>query len=79
MFAAIVGLLNDKLIAAGKSPMGWLNPFIYSKYVCYYSSHIQFIESLSAAHKRSTISPLAATQVATLKVSRQKLVGILCV
>ncbi|PIL33245.1 hypothetical protein GSI_04695 [Ganoderma sinense ZZ0214-1] len=29
-FAAIVALLNDRLIAAGKSPLGFLNPFLYS-------------------------------------------------
>lgn len=29
-FAAIIGLINDQLIAAGKKPMGFLNPFIYS-------------------------------------------------
>ena len=30
-FAAIVALLNDRLIAKGKSPLGFLNPFLYSK------------------------------------------------
>ncbi|KAJ7779427.1 family S53 protease-like protein [Mycena maculata] len=29
-FAAIIALLNDELIAAGKSPLGFLNPFLYS-------------------------------------------------
>ncbi|KAI1785024.1 family S53 protease [Ganoderma leucocontextum] len=29
-FASIVALLNDRLIAAGKSPLGFLNPFLYS-------------------------------------------------
>ncbi|KAH9923706.1 family S53 protease [Epithele typhae] len=29
-FASVVGLLNDRLVAAGKSPMGFLNPFLYS-------------------------------------------------
>ncbi|KAI0823806.1 family S53 protease [Trametes gibbosa] len=29
-FAAIISLINDKLIAAGKSPLGFLNPFLYS-------------------------------------------------
>ncbi|KAJ7214671.1 peptidase S8/S53 domain-containing protein [Mycena haematopus] len=29
-FAAIVALLNDGLVAAGKSPLGFLNPFLYS-------------------------------------------------
>ncbi|EIW61051.1 family S53 protease [Trametes versicolor FP-101664 SS1] len=28
--AAIISLLNDRLIAAGKSPLGFLNPFLYS-------------------------------------------------
>lgn len=28
-FGGIVGLINDARIAAGKSPMGFLNPFIY--------------------------------------------------
>ncbi|KAJ7048741.1 family S53 protease-like protein [Mycena amicta] len=28
--AAVIALLNDGLIAAGKSPLGFLNPFIYS-------------------------------------------------
>ena len=30
-FASVVALLNDRLIAAGKSPLGFLNPFLYSK------------------------------------------------
>ncbi|KAI0355217.1 family S53 protease [Trametes cingulata] len=29
-FASIVSLVNDRLIAAGKSPLGFLNPFLYS-------------------------------------------------
>ncbi|KAJ7915134.1 family S53 protease-like protein [Mycena leptocephala] len=29
-FAAIVALLNDGRVAAGKSPLGFLNPFLYS-------------------------------------------------
>ncbi|KAJ7739343.1 family S53 protease [Mycena metata] len=29
-FAAIVALLNDQLVAAGKAPLGFLNPFLYS-------------------------------------------------
>ena len=29
-FASTIALLNDRLIAAGKSPMGFLNPFLYS-------------------------------------------------
>lgn len=29
-FASVVALLNDRLIAAGKSTLGWLNPFLYS-------------------------------------------------
>ncbi|TFK55131.1 family S53 protease-like protein [Heliocybe sulcata] len=30
IFASIIGLLNDELIAAGKSPLGFLNPLLYS-------------------------------------------------
>ncbi|KAI0047118.1 family S53 protease-like protein [Auriscalpium vulgare] len=30
IFASVVSLLNDELIAAGKSPLGFLNPFLYS-------------------------------------------------
>lgn len=30
IFASVVALLNDQLIAAGKSPLGFLNPFLYS-------------------------------------------------
>ncbi len=30
LFASIVALLNDRLIAAGKPTMGFLNPFLYS-------------------------------------------------
>lgn len=30
LFASLVSLLNDELIAAGKSPLGFLNPLIYS-------------------------------------------------
>ncbi|KZT64349.1 subtilisin-like protein [Daedalea quercina L-15889] len=29
-FASIISLLNDELIAAGKSPLGFLNPWLYS-------------------------------------------------
>ena len=29
-FASVVALLNDRLLAAGKSPLGFLNPFLYS-------------------------------------------------
>ena len=29
-FASVVALLNDRLAAAGKSPLGFLNPFLYS-------------------------------------------------
>ncbi|CCM03029.1 uncharacterized protein FIBRA_05146 [Fibroporia radiculosa] len=29
-FAAVVALLNDRLLAAGKSTLGWLNPLLYS-------------------------------------------------
>ena len=29
-FASVVSLLNDRLIAAGKSPLGFLNPWLYS-------------------------------------------------
>ena len=30
IFASIIALLNDQLIAKGKSPLGFLNPFLYS-------------------------------------------------
>ncbi|KAH8108269.1 family S53 protease [Phellopilus nigrolimitatus] len=30
IFASVIALLNDRLIAAGKSPLGFLNPFLYS-------------------------------------------------
>lgn len=30
IFASVVALLNDQLISAGKSPLGFLNPFLYS-------------------------------------------------
>lgn len=30
-FASIVALVNDRLIGAGKRPMGFLNPLLYSK------------------------------------------------
>ncbi|KIK69755.1 hypothetical protein GYMLUDRAFT_34144 [Collybiopsis luxurians FD-317 M1] len=30
IFASIIALINDKLIAAGKSPLGFLNPFLYA-------------------------------------------------
>ncbi|KAI0344586.1 family S53 protease [Trametopsis cervina] len=29
IFASIISLINDQLIAAGKSPLGFLNPFLY--------------------------------------------------
>ncbi|KAG0236470.1 hypothetical protein BGW42_003376 [Actinomortierella wolfii] len=31
IFASIVALINDKLLAQGKKPLGFLNPYIYSK------------------------------------------------
>lgn len=31
VFASIIGLVNDKLISEGKPPMGFLNPWLYSK------------------------------------------------
>ncbi|KAJ7066405.1 family S53 protease-like protein [Mycena amicta] len=30
IFASVIGLINDGLVAAGKSPLGFLNPFLYS-------------------------------------------------
>ncbi|TBU25604.1 subtilisin-like protein [Dichomitus squalens] len=30
-FASIVALINDRLLASGKSPLGFLNPMLYSK------------------------------------------------
>ncbi|KAF8522013.1 family S53 protease-like protein [Gautieria morchelliformis] len=30
IFASVISLLNDRLIAKGKSPLGFLNPFLYS-------------------------------------------------
>ncbi|KAJ7731994.1 family S53 protease-like protein [Mycena metata] len=30
LFASVIALLNDELIAAGKMPLGFLNPFLYS-------------------------------------------------
>ncbi|KAJ6592414.1 family S53 protease [Mycena capillaripes] len=30
VFASMISLLNDELVAAGRSPLGWLNPFLYS-------------------------------------------------
>ena len=29
-FASVISLINDRLAAAGKSPLGFLNPFLYS-------------------------------------------------
>ncbi|KAI0738100.1 family S53 protease [Daedaleopsis nitida] len=30
LFASVISLVNDRLIAVGKSPLGFLNPFLYS-------------------------------------------------
>ncbi|KAF5390002.1 hypothetical protein D9757_003859 [Collybiopsis confluens] len=30
IFASVVALINDRLVAAGKSPLGFLNPFLYA-------------------------------------------------
>lgn len=30
IFASTISLLNDELIAAGKSPLGFINPFLYA-------------------------------------------------
>ncbi|KAF7365749.1 Family S53 protease [Mycena venus] len=30
IFASVIGLINDKLIAAGNSPLGFLNPWLYA-------------------------------------------------
>jgi tripeptidyl-peptidase-1 len=31
MFAAMIALLNDRLVSAGQPPLGFLNPLLYSK------------------------------------------------
>jgi len=33
MFAAIISLLNSELISRGKKPLGFLNPWLYSRKV----------------------------------------------
>ncbi|KAJ3729755.1 family S53 protease-like protein [Lentinula raphanica] len=30
IFASVIALINDQLVAAGKSPLGFLNPFLYA-------------------------------------------------
>ncbi|KAJ4468830.1 family S53 protease-like protein [Lentinula aciculospora] len=30
IFASVISLINDRLVAAGKSPLGFLNPFLYA-------------------------------------------------
>ena len=30
IFASLISIINDGLIAAGKSPLGFLNPFLYA-------------------------------------------------
>ncbi|KZV93723.1 subtilisin-like protein [Exidia glandulosa HHB12029] len=30
IFASTIAFLNDELLAAGKNPLGWLNPFLYA-------------------------------------------------
>jgi tripeptidyl-peptidase I len=36
IFASVIGLLNDRLLTAGKAPLGFLNPWLYSTAaVCY--------------------------------------------
>ena len=30
-FASVISLLNDALLAAGRSPLGFLNPWLYSE------------------------------------------------
>ncbi|KIK70213.1 hypothetical protein GYMLUDRAFT_152126 [Collybiopsis luxurians FD-317 M1] len=30
IFASVIALINDRLVAAGKSPLGFLNPFLYA-------------------------------------------------
>ena len=30
IFASVISVINDELIAAGKSPLGFLNPFVYA-------------------------------------------------
>ena len=30
IFASVISLINDELISAGKSPLGFLNPFLYA-------------------------------------------------
>src|SRR5690349_21125108 len=31
IFASVVALINDRLLAKGRKPLGFLNPFIYQK------------------------------------------------
>jgi len=35
LFAAVVSLLNEARLQAGKKPMGFLNPFIYQNANCF--------------------------------------------
>ena len=30
IFSSVIALINDKLLAAGKSPLGFLNPWLYA-------------------------------------------------
>lgn len=36
IFASIIALINDELISAGKSPLGFLNPFLYANPGAFY-------------------------------------------
>lgn len=37
VFASIIALINDRLAAAGKAPLGFLNPLLYSNAACLFN------------------------------------------
>ncbi|KAJ7823240.1 subtilisin-like protein [Mycena olivaceomarginata] len=56
--AAIIALVNDQLLAAGKPVLGFLNPFIYAKPVCIERHHHWAQFGLQLPRKLGALPPL---------------------
>ncbi|KAI0642673.1 subtilisin-like protein [Trametes meyenii] len=52
-FASIIALLNDRLLSAGKSPLGFLNPLLYSRGAAAFNAIITNVTSNSSCVKDS--------------------------
>lgn len=77
VFAGIIALLNDELIAAGKSPLGFLNPFLYSEEGIAALNDITTGNSTYPIVDQCLYFKQATTQVVEQTVSLPKMAGTL--